>query len=70
MTAAENAPQLRSRLVQVLNVAQRLRLRLGLRLRPCWMTVLSSLLKVEATLNFLTLFHFYFSWRNPDKNNF
>jgi len=34
--ARQDAPELRSRLVQVLNVAERLRLRLGLPLRPCW----------------------------------
>ncbi|TKB56979.1 MAG: hypothetical protein E8D49_15245 [Nitrospira sp.] len=43
MTAAEKGTQLRSRLARVLNVPQRVRLRLLPRLRPRWLTFLSSL---------------------------
>ena len=43
LTAAEKGTQLRSRLARVLNVPQRVRLRLLPRLRPRWMTFLSSL---------------------------
>ena len=39
----ENGPQLRSHLDHILNVPQRVRLRCGHRLRPCWMTVLTIL---------------------------
>ena len=42
LAAAENDPRLRSPLVNILNVAQRLRLRCCHRLRPRRMTVLSS----------------------------
>ncbi len=39
----ENGPQRRSHLGHILNVPQRVRLRCGHRLRPCWMTVLTIL---------------------------
>ena len=43
LTAAENGRQLRSRLANILNVPQRVHLRCWRRLRPRWMTILSSL---------------------------
>ena len=43
MQDAEKARLLRSHLESILNVAQRLRLRCFLRLRPCWTNFLSIL---------------------------
>ena len=47
----ENGPQRRSHLGHILNVPQRVRLRCGHRLRPCWMTVLTILLMLDANAN-------------------
>jgi hypothetical protein len=49
----ENGPQLRSHLDHILNVPQRVRLRCGHRLRPCWMTVL-TILHTSLKLRFST----------------
>ena len=47
---AEKAPQLRSRLEQVLNVPLRVRLRSVLRLRPCWESFLSILRECSSAV--------------------
>jgi hypothetical protein len=48
LQTAENDRQLRSRLEDILNVPQRVRLRCLLHLRPCWTIVLNSLNRREV----------------------
>lgn len=48
LQTAENDRQLRSRLEDILNVPQRVRLRCLLNLTPCWTIVLSSLNRREV----------------------